>query len=410
MSETTSSQTERVHASFRAHFGATPDWMVRAPGRVNLIGEHTDYNDGFVFPAAIDREVVLGARHRGDRTVRLYADNFQQADAFDLDAIERVPSSPAAAGWSNYVRGVFQAFRDQGHRLGGMDIAFSGDVPLGAGLSSSAALEVATGTLLDRAFGLGLGGREVALLGQRAENAFVGVQCGIMDQFVSALGERDHALFLDCRSLAYRNVPLGLEARGLSIAIVDSGVKRGLVESQFNARRQECREALERLGVLLARPDLSSLRDVSAGDFASVEADLPETLRARARHVITENERVLASVAALEAGDFAVFGAQMNRSHRSLRDDYAVSTPALDLLVGLAQALPGVLGARLTGAGFGGCIVSLVAASALEAFRREVVERYHAETGRVAALFVSPAADGARVIAQGTQAPGPRGR
>lgn len=398
MPDMLSSQIERVLSSFYDRFGTEPTWTVRAPGRVNLIGEHTDYNDGFVFPVAIEREVVIAARRRDDRTVRLFSNNFQQADSFDLDAIAQVPPGPDAPRWSNYLRGVFQVFQAAGHRLGGLDIAFEGNVPLGAGLSSSAALEVATGTMLDRSFDLGLGGREVALLGQRAENQFVGVQCGIMDQFVSALGQRDHALFLDCRSLAYRNVPLQLESHGLSIVIVDSGVKRGLVESQFNARRAECRKAVELLGPLLGDPALASLRDVDGDAFQVVAPQLPEPIRARAAHVIGENARVLASVEALEAGRFEAFGELMNDSHRSLRDDYAVSTPELDRLVALAQALPGVFGARLTGAGFGGCIVGLVADFALEAFGREVVERYRTETQREATMFVSSAVDGAGLV------------
>ncbi|MNY05261.1 Galactokinase [compost metagenome] len=227
-----------------------------------------------------------------------------------------------------------------------------------------------------------------------------------MDQFISALGKRDHALFLDCRSLDYRNVPLHLDAADLAIAIVDSGVKRGLVDSQFNARRSECRTAVAHLADLLDRPGLSSLRDVDEAAFSSVAERLPDLIRRRARHVITENARVQASVDSLEAGDFAAFGAQMNHSHRSLKDDYEVSTPELDRLVELAQAVPGVLGARLTGAGFGGCIVSLVARSALDAFAREVCERYQAETGRVATLLVTPAAEGAGLVEVRPQAEG----
>lgn len=389
-------QIDRVQEAFRARFG-TPDVTIRAPGRVNLIGEHTDYNDGFVFPVAIDREVVLVARRRFDSQVVLYSGNYEQADSFDVARIDKVPPGPGAPTWSNYLRGVLATFQEAGHALGGFEAVLEGNVPQGSGLSSSAALEVAAGTLLKHLFHLDLDAKQVALLAQRAENVFVGVQCGIMDQFISALGKRDHALMIDCRSLDYREVPLHLDSQGASIVILDSKVKRGLVDSAFNDRRAECRRAVELLGPLLGRPDLLSLRDVSPADLARVGASLPATVLARARHVVTENDRVLASVQALEAGDLERFGGLMNQSHESLRADYEVSCAELDLLVSLARGISGTYGSRLTGAGFGGCTVSLVDNASLEAFEATVLAAYQEATGLAAGFFICEAVDGAGI-------------
>lgn len=388
------SQLGRVRDTFQSRFGA-PELTVRAPGRVNLIGEHTDYNEGYVFPVAIDREVVICARRRDDDAVHLYSNNYEQADSFHLSRLEPVPEGPGAPTWSNYLRGVVSVFQAAGHRLGGFEAVVEGNVPQGSGLSSSAALEVATGTLLRHLFRLDVDAQEVALLGQRAENTFVGVQCGIMDQFISALGRRDHALMIDCRSLDYRAVPLHLATKGASIVILDSRVKRGLVDSKFNDRRAECREAVARLRILLGRPGLASLREVVPADLERVGDRLQPTLRARARHVVTEDDRVLRSVQALESGDLERFGLLMNQSHESLETDYEVSCPELDLLVSLAQELPGTYGSRLTGAGFGGCTVSLVDNAALEAFEARVLEAYREATGREAGCFVCEAVEGA---------------
>lgn len=375
-----------------------PEVTARAPGRVNLIGEHTDYNDGFVFPAAIDREVAVAVRRRDDRRVRLQSENFSQQDAFDLDAFERLAASPEAPGWGNYVRGVVRILLDAGYPLGGFEAAVAGNVPEGAGLSSSAAFEVAMLTALNALFGLGLSPKELARLAQRAENQFVGVACGIMDQVISALGERDHALLIDCRSLETRSVPLRLEERGVAIAILDSGMRRGLVDSKFNARRGECEDAVRRLKRLLGRDEIRALRDVSPLEFNAVARELPDDIRARARHVISENERVLRGVEALEEGNLAIFGKLMNQSHQSLKDDFNVSIPQLDLLASLAQKVPGVLGARMTGAGFGGCTVNLVEIGALATFRDSVLSAYQERAGKQATLWVCNAVDGASLL------------
>jgi len=395
---------ERLRLTFGAEFGAEPEVIARAPGRVNLIGEHTDYNDGFVLPVAIDRDIRVAARRRPDRTVRLLAADFGRRSAFSLDDIRHDP----AERWSHYERGVALMLQRAGYRLGGFEAAIEGEVPTGAGLSSSAAVEVATGTGLKALFGLDIGPVQLALLCQKAENEFVGVNSGIMDQFISVFGKRGHALFLDCRSLETKQVPVQRSAvgdrrsesesgDGVQIVVADTSVKRGLVDSQYNQRRLECEEAVRRLSQWL--PGVTALRDVTYEQFQRYAGHLPEVVRRRARHVITEDERVLASVEALAGGDLVTFGRLMDESHTSLRDDYEVSIPQLDVMVEAARAVPGVLGSRMTGAGFGGCTVSLVRAEAVAQFRRQVPEQYRARTALEATIYVCQAADGAGVVA-----------
>ncbi|HEX2038008.1 MAG TPA: galactokinase [Chloroflexota bacterium] len=389
------SAIERLRQTFVEEFGTQPEVVARAPGRVNLIGEHTDYNDGFVLPVAIDREVAVAARRRSDSTVSLVAANFGRRAEFTLEEA----SQPTRERWSHYERGVALMLMEAGHRLGGFEAVISGDVPSSAGLSSSAAVEVATATALKALFELDLDPVRLALLCQRAENQVVGVNCGIMDQFIAALGKRDHALFLDCRSLETRHVPLRGAAgddAGVQILVADTAVKRGLVDSEYNRRRAECDEAVRLLGERL--PGVRALRDVSLAQFEAHAAALPEVVRRRARHVISENERVQASVEALSAGDLVTFGRLMDESHTSLHRDYEVTVPELDAMVEAARAVPGVYGARMTGAGFGGCTVSLVRAEAVPQFMNEVPERYRARTGLVPKLYVCRAMDGASLV------------
>jgi galactokinase len=387
-----SGRLRRLAAAFQARFGRPPTAVAAAPGRVNLIGEHLDYNEGHVLPVAIDRSVMVAFAPRPDRRVRLYSLDFEQESAFDLEDIQRDPEAP----WSDYVRGVAWALRGAGHRLSGLDAALQGDVPVGAGLSSSAALEVAALGAFEAASGLRLDRRDdLALLGQRAENGFVGVACGIMDQMAAALSRAGHALLIDCRSLEYEAVPLPLA--GLRLVVADSGVRRALVDSQYNVRGQECQRAAELLAAAIADRPVTALRDVRPEDLAHHGDSLPPSLFKRARHVVEEERRVLLSVEALRAGDVEAFGEMLDASHRSLRDDFEVSCPELDLLVDLARAQPGVLGARLTGAGFGGCTVSLVRAEAVGAFRNRVVERYRTETGREGRMYVCRAAGGLKL-------------
>jgi galactokinase len=386
-----SGRLRRLATAFESRFGRPPTAVAAAPGRVNLIGEHLDYNEGHVLPVAIDRSIMVAFAPRPDGRARLYSLDFEQESAFDLDEIERDPEAP----WSDYVRGVAWALREAGHRLSGLDAALQGDVPVGAGLSSSAALEVAALGAFEAASGLRLDRRDLALLGQRTENRFVGVACGIMDQMAAALSRAGHALLIDCRSLEHEDVPLPLA--GLRLVVADSGVRRALLDSQYNLRRQECQRAAELLAALIADRPIAALRDVGPEDLARHGDSLPPDLLKRARHVVEEERRVLLSVEALRAGDLEAFGEMLNASHRSLRDDFEVSSPELDLLVELARAQPGVLGSRLTGAGFGGCTVSLVRAEAVEAFREGVVARYCAETGREGRMYVCRPADGLRL-------------
>jgi galactokinase len=352
---------------------------------VNLIGEHTDYNAGFVFPVAIDRAAYVAARAREDRTVRVFAVRFGEEDVFSLDHIERNPTR----NWVNYVRGIVKALLARDLPITGADLLIDGDVPLGSGLSSSAALEVATGYAFQLLNNVNLLGEELALLAQGVENNFVGVQSGIMDQFISALGRANHALLIDCRDLSYRPVPIPESVR---VVVCDSRMARTLAASAYNTRRAECEEAVRLLKG--HKPKITALRDVSSADLAQFGQSLPPVVLQRARHVVSENERAVTGAEALERGDVALFGRLMNASHASLRDDYEVSIPELDILVTAAQAVPGCYGSRLTGAGFGGCTVSLVDAGAVESFVASVEDTYREATGKDALIYVCKASDG----------------
>jgi galactokinase len=379
-----------IEQTFQQTFGALSETVVRAPGRVNLIGEHTDYNDGFVLPAAIDRTITYAGRRRADRRVRVYSEDFKASVEFDLDDIQKDSENT----WSNFVRGVSKFLQADGHRLCGADIAFGGDVPLGAGLSSSAAVEVGATAFWNKLLGLGLDPVYIVKLSRRTENEFVGVPCGIMDQFISALGRRDHALFLDCRDLTYRHVPL----RGdVKIVVCNSGVKRALAQSEYEVRLKQCQGAVAKIAA--TGRAVKSLRDVQLSDLDAAKGSMDNLLWRRAHHVVSENQRTLEAVKVLEAGDLERFGELMNQSHESLRDDYEVSSKELDQLVELARRQPGVLGARMTGAGFGGCTVNLVRTDAAESFAQAVARGYEKALGLKAEIYVSQASDGALVSA-----------
>ncbi|MGQ9525165.1 MAG: galactokinase [Armatimonadota bacterium] len=380
--------SERLITGFREHFaGREPDFLACAPGRVNLIGEHTDYNDGFVLPIAIGRWVGYALTPRDDAKVRLVSLNFGGEVEFDL----RDFGKDGVNSWSNYPRGVAWALQERGLKLKGMDAVLYGDVPLGSGLSSSAAVEVATATAFQAIGDFVLDGVEVALLCQRAENQFVGVNCGIMDQFISQLAKERHALLIDCRSLEYRHVPM--PSAEYRFVVADTAKRRGLVDSEYNTRRRECEEAVRFFAE--RRPQVKALRDVSLDELLEAKAKLDTAVFRRARHVVTENERTLRAVKALEAGNMEAFGELMNASHESLRTDYEVSCSELDAMVEEARRVPGVLGSRMTGAGFGGCTVSLVRADAVEQFLAQVPERYAARTGLKPEVFVFEAVGGA---------------
>jgi galactokinase len=374
-----------IRRRFAEIFGGEPVAVVRAPGRVNLIGEHTDYNDGYVLPVAVDRSVLVAAAPRDDRQVVIHALDFGASVAFSLDDIEHDQVNT----WSNYQRGVAYFLEEQGIELSGLNAVVIGDVPIGSGLSSSAAVEVSTAYAWQILVGFRMSRVGLALLCQRAESEFVGMNCGIMDQFVSALGQRDHALLIDCRSLEYQPVPL---PAGAAVVVADTRKQRGLMDSEYNTRRRECEEGVQILQRYL--PQVQALRDVSTDQFAEYQGQLPENVRRRCRHIVYENERVLRGVAALQAGDLVAFGRLMNESHASLRDDYEVSCPELDIMAEAAWKVEGVYGSRMTGAGFGGCTVSLVAEEAVESFRNRVAAAYEEATDIVPQIYVCRAEDG----------------
>jgi galactokinase len=373
-----------LREEFQARFGYAPAHIVWTPGRVNLIGEHTDYNDGFVFPAAIDRGVYLAIAPRGDRQVHVHALNFDAQKIFSLDAITR----DDADLWSNYLQGVAVMLQERGYALRGMDAVLWGNLPVGASLSSSAAVEVAMAFAFKTLSELDLPLEQIPALCQRAENVFVGVNCGIMDQFAVTLGKRDHALFLDCRSLDYQLAPL---PENIRIVVCDTRKPRTLAASAYNQRRAECEQGARFFGV-------KALRDVSVDLFRARENELPAVIRQRVRHVVTENQRVLDMLNALERGDMVSVGALMAASHASLRDDYEVSVRELDVMVELAQAHADCIGARMTGAGFGGAAIALVRDNAVDEFSQRVAEGYQHATGIAPTILVTRAQDGVRLV------------
>ncbi len=384
-------RVEAVIAAFQREFGRAPEGIAKAPGRVNLIGEHVDYNDGLVLPLAIDRSVMVAWARRDDDAVWAYSADLREHSRFNLANVTHA----ASGSWSNYVRAICATMFAERQPLTGTDLAIAGDVPQGAGLSSSAAVEVAVAGALRDAGSLSIDDVALARFCQRAENEFVGVQSGIMDQFASALAQRDHALLIDCRSLDYQQVPLRLADAELAIVIANSAVKRELITSAYNDRRRECDAAIAELRTLLARPQLHSLRDVTVDEIATLDVTLSVPLR-RARHVITEIDRVRSAIDALARDDFTRLGDLMAASHQSLRDHYEVSSSQLDLLVELAAAQPYVLGARLTGAGFGGCTVNIVRADAINAFERDVIAHYRQRTSLPAEIYVTSPQHGLR--------------
>lgn len=381
---------DQAQAVFEARFGGPPEIVVQAPGRVNLIGEHTDYNAGFVFPAAIDRWVVFALRPRADKLAVIRSGAHDEDIQFGVDE-----ASEPGRNWGDYPRGVIGEFQKLGHALGGFDAALVGDVPVGAGLSSSAAVEMAVGKGMLELNGIALPGPELALLGQRAENQFVGVNCGIMDQFVSANAQAGHALFLDCRDLSFEQVPLARE--GVRIVICNSAVTRGLTDSAYNDRRSACEAGAAHLA-RVSGMDIEALRDVSLDMLDTHGGGLSETVLKRCRHVITEIDRTRKAVGLLKAGDLGGFGELMAASHTSLRDDYEVSGKELDLLVDIAQGTPGVLGARMTGAGFGGCTVNLVRDEGVDALILAIQDRYPKEMGLQPEIYVCTAVNGAERV------------
>lgn len=371
---------KQLKKSFAQIFGSEECIVMRAPGRVNIIGEHTDYNDGFVLPAVIERDIMMAIQRRPDRRVRLYSLTFGEEVEFSLDDIHRDEEYP----WSNYVRGVARELEREGYRLTGMNALIAGNVPIGAGLSSSAAMEVAAAQAFCILANFSLEGVKLAQLCRRAEQDFVGVHCGIMDQFAAVFGQKDHALFLDCRTLEYQLVRLPTPE--IQIVVCDTMVRRDLVASAYNQRRWECEEGVRLLKRYL--PSIKALRDVSIEDFEEHRSKLPPTIARRCEHVTYENQRVLDTIAALKEGDLSHLGELMRGSHLSLQDKYEVSCPELDILADIAFRTEGVIGGRLTGAGFGGCTVNLVRREAIMEFKRRVEEEYTRLTGQRPAVYL----------------------
>jgi galactokinase len=349
-------ENREIVAEFRRVFGSEPK-LYRAPGRVNVIGEHTDYNDGFVLPAALELATVAAVAPRSDRKLRVRTLLTNETLEFDLDDANPTPRKD----WSDYVRGEALMLERAGHKLTGVDMLLDSNVPVGSGLSSSAALEVVVGYALLTTAGIAVDLKQLALTSQRAENDFVGMRCGIMDQFISCQGEKGKALLLDCRSLEYRLLPLPENVR---LVICNTMVKHELAAGEYNKRRAECDEGVRQLAQRIN--GVSALRDVTMSQLESAGQDLPEVIYRRCRHVISENARVEQAAAALERGDLDEFGRLMGESHRSLRDDYEVSCHELDLMVSFANSLPGTFGARMTGGGFGGCTVNMVSEEIVE--------------------------------------------
>ncbi len=402
--------TNRLELEFINRFGHSPDFIISAPGRVNLIGEHTDYNDGYVFPVAIDKYIHIVGSKRSDRQVHLHALDMDEEYTFSLDA----PDNSETPAWSNYLKGVAHLLQTQvlnkiGHTLQGMSAVISGNVPIGAGLSSSAALSVASSLAFLGVCGLQIADTsintksrvsviqppptELAALCQRTEHEFAGVNCGIMDPTISLLGKTDHALFLDCRSLEYRHVPLNLE--DILLVICNTNVKRELASSEYNKRRAECERGVEIMQQWM--PNITSLRDVTLEDFKKYEVELPQITQKRCRYVVEENTRVQTAVNALITKDISTFGTLMNESHAGLRDAYEVSCDELNVLTDIAQSIDRVIGARMTGAGFGGCTVNLIYQDAVETLRSRVMKEYTQRTGIEPDIYVCNVGDGARI-------------
>jgi galactokinase len=379
-----------LRQKFHQLFGTRPR-IYRAPGRVNLIGEHTDYNEGFVMPAAIEFYTWIAIAPRHDRKLLVHSSNFPDSAEVDLEGYEPRPRNH----WSDYVFGVAVMLERAGHRLRGASLLVHGEVPIGAGLSSSAAIEVATGLALLEVSEFAVHRVQLAKLCQRAENEFVGARCGIMDQFISCFGRAGHALMLDCRSLDCRPLPL---PREVSLVICNTMVKHELASGEYNTRRAESEEGVRQLSRFL--PQVRALRDVSLDDLNRYSANLPEIICRRCRHVISENARVTDAATSLQRGDLGRLGRLMHDSHLSLRDDYQVSCAELDLMVELAENLPGVFGARMTGGGFGGCTINLVRTETVGEFQRHVASAYEKSTSLTPQIFVTSAAQGASEVQQ----------
>ncbi|HNS38673.1 MAG TPA: galactokinase [Promineifilum sp.] len=378
-----SSLNKIIAQQFEKMFGGPATMLVRAPGRVNLIGEHTDYNDGFVLPMAIDRAVWIALRPRGDRRVRLYSADFDETAEFSLDELRNEGNS-----WVEYIKGVAFILQSEGYPVSGWEGVIAGDVPIGAGLSSSAAVEMASARAFAALDGWPWDARAMAKAGRRVENEWIGVNSGIMDQMISAAGRAGHALLIDCRSLETEAVPL---PPGVAVVILDTMTRRGLVDSEYNDRRMQCERAAAVMGV-------PALRDADMELLYRKSGDLDPVTARRAKHVISEDQRTLDAAAVMRQGDAVAMGRLMNESHISMRDDFEISRREMDTMVELAQADPNCYGARMTGGGFGGAAVALVRVEGAEPFAAAVSSAYRQATGLDPQVYICAATDGAAVV------------
>jgi galactokinase len=377
------SRVAMITEDFIQHFSCTPDQIFHAPGRVNLIGEHTDYNEGFVLPAAINFGTDIAAKLRSDKTINILAIDCEgETNSFNLDKIEFSETKM----WVNYIRGTLKVLRSAYPDISGADIVVSGNVPQGTGLSSSASFEVAILKTFASLNNIPLDGVSAALMGQKAENEFVGCNCGIMDQLISALGKAGHAMLLDCRSLTFEHAII---PQNMSLVIVNSNVKRGLVDSEYNARREQCEAAAKHFH----KP---ALRDITLEELASEQANLSPVIYKRARHVISENTRTKQALEALNDNDMQKMSALMAQSHYSMKNEFEITTPELDFLVEIIDSVLGKEGGvRMTGGGFGGCVIALTPDKLIEQVKKVIREKYHAKTGLHANEYVCTASDGA---------------
>ena len=389
---------QRVIKTFNDNYGVDPSIVAAAPGRVNLIGEHTDYTGGFVLPVAIDREIVIAVGEGGGERVSGYSIDFGEEASCTTGSYD--PGHPSV--WFRYIMGVLQELEKTGSTIKGFRFAVGGNVPIGSGLSSSAALEMAVLTALEGLMGFRMDDVDAALLCQRAENTFVGINCGIMDQYISRSGKRDHAILIDCTDLSNRAVPLNTP--DFSWLVIDSKKRRGLVDSEYNRRRSECEEGLRCAQSALSGKKIVGIRDITVSDLDTLSDLCDNTIFRRVKHIVTENDRVLLTVRALEDGDIDAIGNNLYASHESLRDDFEVSCKELDTIVDILSGMVGVAGARLTGGGFGGCVIALVNDERIAAVRSALGERYKPAglpEGTSADIWPVRISDGARIVDRG---------
>jgi len=385
-----SNTIDKVRSYFIDAFGQKPTLLVRSPGRVNLLGEHTDYNDGFVLPAAIDMAIYLAVRERADQKIDIHAIDVGQSITLDLANMEH-----SNLRWPDYFSGIISELHKAGHILNGVDCAFAGDLPIGKGLASSAALEGAFGYALNTLFGLGITPIDLVKIGQRAENNFVGVKCGVMDQYINIFGRKGRVIRLDCRSLLLEYYPF--KSDKYQIALCDTGIRHRLEDTAYNKRRQECEESVS----ILRRfdPHIEALRDVSMHFLDSHSGALTDELYRRSRYVIRENFRVLNGCRDLQNDNLTAFGEKMFLSHEGLKSDYEVSIPELDILVDLSKDFKGVIGARMMGAGFGGCTITLIEKDRLAEFKTFIEKTYRTKTGKKLNVYLSRIESGVDTVA-----------